>query len=51
MGQRDYVIGGRKSLAVPVLSHRVLLDTKSQYQGTSRESIIAEIINTIKVPK
>jgi MoxR-like ATPase len=52
MNQRDYVIPEDvKSLAIPVLSHRILLDTKSQYQGTSRESIIAEIINTIKVPK
>lgn len=52
MGQRDYVIPEDvKSLAVPVLSHRVLLDTKSQYQGTSRESIIAEIISTVRVPR
>jgi MoxR-like ATPase len=52
MNQRDYVIPEDvASLAIPVLSHRILLDTKSQYQGTSRDSIIAEIINTIKVPK
>lgn len=52
MRQRDYVIPEDvKSLAVPVLSHRVLLDVKSQYQGTSRDGILAEILNTIKVPK
>jgi MoxR-like ATPase len=52
MGQRDYVIPEDvKSLAVPVLSHRVLLDVKSQYEGTSRDGIIAEILNTVKVPK
>ncbi len=50
--QRDYVIPEDvKSLAMPVLAHRILLDTKSQYEGSSRAEIIAQIIAMVKVPK
>ncbi len=50
--QRDYVLPEDvKSLAIPVLAHRVLLDTKSQYEGSSRLEIISQIISTIKTPK
>ncbi len=50
--QRDYVIPEDvKRLAVPVLAHRILLDTKSQYEGSSRSEIIAQIIENIKIPK
>lgn len=50
--QRDYVIPEDvKELAVPVLAHRILLDTKAQYGGIARSSIIADILSTIKVPR
>jgi len=49
---RDYVIPEDvKQLAVYVLSHRILLDTKSQYGGISRTDIILDIINSINVPR
>lgn len=52
MQGRDYVIPEDvKELATYVLSHRILLDTKAQYGGVSRPSIIDEIISSIKVPK
>lgn len=52
MQGRDYVIPEDvKELASYVLSHRILLDTKAQYGGIARSSIIDEIISSIKVPK
>ena len=50
--ERDFVIPEDiKSLAIPVLAHRILMDTKSQYEGTSRAEIILQIISTVKTPK
>ena len=52
MQNRDYVIPDDvKELAIPVLAHRILLDTKAQYGGVARASIIADIISSIKVPR
>ncbi|MBU0469424.1 MAG: MoxR family ATPase [Candidatus Omnitrophica bacterium] len=52
MSGRDYVIPEDvKELATYVLSHRILLDTKAQYGGVVRSSIIADIISSIKVPR
>jgi len=52
MNGRDYVIPEDvKELATYVLSHRILLDTKAQYGGIARSSIIADIISAIKVPR
>jgi len=49
---RDYVIPEDvKRLAVHVLSHRLLLDSKSQYGGASPSDITAEIVSNIKVPR
>ena len=52
MQERDYVIPEDvKELAVPVLAHRILLDTKAQYGGVARAQIVADIIASIKVPR
>ena len=49
---RDYVIPEDvKELAVSVLSHRIMLDTKAQYGGVSPTHIIQEILNSVKVPR
>ncbi len=50
--QRDYVIPEDvQNLTMPVLAHRILLDTKSQYEGIARSDIIYQIVSSIKVPK
>ncbi|MBZ0165968.1 MAG: MoxR family ATPase, partial [Candidatus Omnitrophica bacterium] len=50
--ERDYVIPEDiKTLAVNVLSHRMLLDTKAQYGGVTREKIIHDILHSVKVPR
>ena len=49
---RDYVIPEDvKDLAVPVLSHRILLDAKAQYGGIATAKLIADIISQAKVPR
>jgi MoxR-like ATPase len=49
---RDYVVPDDvKQLAVPVLAHRVLLDTKAQYGGISRATIISDILASTTVPR
>ena len=49
---RDYVIPEDvKELAVHVLAHRILLDTKSQYGGVARANLISDIVSSIKVPR
>ena len=49
---RDYVIPEDiKQLAVPVLSHRILLDTKAQYSGVSSPNIVQEILANTSVPR
>ena len=52
MRGRDYVLPEDvKDLAVPVLAHRILLDTKAQYGGVARANIISEILSAVKVPR
>lgn len=49
---RDYVIPEDvKKLAVPVLSHRILLNNKAQYSGSASSDIIQEIVSQIRVPR
>jgi len=49
---RTYVIPEDvKELAIPVLAHRILLNTKAQYGGILSAEIISEIISSEKVPK
>lgn len=48
---RDYVLPDDvKRLAGPVLAHRLCLDTKSKYGGTSKESIVTDLLEQVKVP-
>ena len=49
---RDYVIPEDvKRLTIPVLSHRILLNTKAQYSGISPSDIIQETLDLEKVPR
>jgi len=49
---RDYVIPEDiKRLAIPVMSHRILLNTKAQYGGMSSPNIIQEILDLERVPR
>jgi len=48
---RDYVLPDDvKSLAVPVLSHRMLLSPQAQSRGRSQEDIVGELASTVPVP-
>jgi MoxR-like ATPase len=48
---RTYVIPDDiKALAVPVLSHRILMKTEARLKGRSEESIVEEILSTVPVP-
>ncbi len=49
---RDYVIPEDiKRLAIPVLSHRILLNNKAQYTGRAASYILEEILSSIAVPR
>ena len=39
-----------KAQAVPVLAHRVGLETKARYTGVSREDVVREILDAVPVP-
>jgi MoxR-like ATPase len=48
---RDYVLPDDvKELAVPVLSHRLLLDAEAEFAGTTVNDVIASILNEIRPP-
>lgn len=49
---RDYVLPEDiRALAVPVLAHRMMLDTKARYGGTMPSQIIEDILNEVPVPR
>jgi MoxR-like ATPase len=49
---RDYVIPDDvRELAAPVLSHRIVLDTKAKYGGLRNEQIIREAMEKTPVPR
>ena len=49
---RDFVIPEDiRALAVPVLAHRLMLDTKARYSGASPQTIIMEFLDTVAVPR
>jgi MoxR-like ATPase len=49
---RDFVIPEDvKRLAIPVISHRILLNTKAQYSGITAPNIIQEILDAERVPR
>ncbi|ASJ01657.1 AAA family ATPase [Thermococcus gorgonarius] len=48
---RDYVIPDDvKSLAVPVLSHRILIKPEYEMEGLTGEEIVREALNRVEVP-
>jgi MoxR-like ATPase len=50
MEGRDHVIPEDvKKMAVPVLAHRLGLDTKAKYSGVAREDIVREILDSVPV--
>ncbi len=39
-----------KTQAVPVLAHRLGLETKARYTGVSKEDVVREILEAVPVP-
>ena len=49
---RDYVSPDDvQALAVPVLAHRIALDTKARYGGVRSEALIEEALERVEVPR
>jgi MoxR-like ATPase len=49
---RDYVLPDDvQAMAVPVLAHRLILNSKSKYSGVQKQDIVCELLAQIKVPK
>jgi len=49
---RNYVIPQDvKGLVVPVLSHRIVLETQAKYSGVRKEDVIKEILEKVPVPR
>ncbi|MEA2011978.1 MAG: MoxR family ATPase [Verrucomicrobiota bacterium] len=49
--KRDYVIPDDvKDIVIPILKHRIILDTKAKYAGITPEEIIKEILDSTAVP-
>jgi MoxR-like ATPase len=50
--ERDFVLPEDvRELAVPVLSHRLVLDTKARYGGARNETIVEELLEGTPVPR
>ena len=39
-----------KAQAVPVLAHRLGLDTKARYGGVSKEDVVRRVLDAVPVP-
>jgi len=39
-----------RELAVPILSHRLLLDAEAEFNGVAVEDVIADILSEVKPP-
>ena len=49
---RDYVLPEDvRTLAIPVLAHRMLLDTKAKYGGVLPDHLVEELLDKIPVPR
>ncbi|RPI80206.1 MAG: MoxR family ATPase [Planctomycetaceae bacterium] len=49
---RDFVLPEDvKRLAVPVLAHRLVLDTRARYAGTDKRSVISGVLDKVAVPR
>jgi MoxR-like ATPase len=52
MNGRDYVEPADvRALAVPVLAHRIMLDSKAKYGGLNAQHIIKELLERVPVPR
>lgn len=50
--ERDYVLPEDiRALAAPVLAHRMLLDTKARYGGSSADTIVDELLAQVPPPR
>jgi MoxR-like ATPase len=50
VGGRDYAIPEDvKSVAVPVLAHRLALETRAKYTGVQKEDVVREILDAVPV--
>jgi len=48
---RSYVVPDDiKALAVPVLSHRLLLDAEAEFSGVTVEDVIAQLLDSVRPP-
>jgi MoxR-like ATPase len=48
---RDYVTPDDvRELAVPVLAHRLVVDTKASYSGTRKQGVVTEILERVPLP-
>lgn len=49
---RDHVLPEDvKAMAIPVLAHRIILDTKTRYGGVRPAAIVEDILETVPVPR
>ena len=39
-----------KELAIPVLSHRLLLDAEAEFSGVTVEDVIAQLLGQVRPP-
>ena len=52
MAGRDFVLPEDvRALAVPVLAHRLILDTKARYSGAQSSDVIGELLESVAVPR
>jgi MoxR-like ATPase len=52
MEGRDYVLPeDLKALAVPVLAHRLVLDTRARYAGADKRELMKELVGAVAVPR
>jgi MoxR-like ATPase len=49
---RTYVVPDDvKELAIPVLAHRMILDPEEEYRGTTRESVLQQVLDEVPAPQ
>ncbi|QRN97786.1 MoxR family ATPase [Archangium violaceum] len=52
MQGRDYVLPeDLKALGVPVLAHRLVLDTRARYAGADKRALTKELVGSVPVPR
>ncbi|WP_224249420.1 AAA family ATPase [Hyalangium gracile] len=49
---RDFVLPeDLKAMAVPVLTHRLVLDTRARYAGTDKQALTRDIVSAVPLPR